>query len=80
MTAPPLTPDAAEVARGLTKAQRRAVQHAVPGPEGFSLFNPYDDMLEELEGIGVTGEDGWIDVLTPLGLRVRAILQEMNDA
>lgn len=64
-----MTP-AHQIAEKLTKSQVRAISKSI----GNSLSGLSDDSLDELVCHGVTGDDGWIDQLTPLGLAVRAIL------
>jgi hypothetical protein len=69
------TPDVAELARGLTKAQRKAIINAEWNEErgewrAFAMF-PAD---RNLRAKGLT--NGMWAPLTPLGLQVRAYLSQ----
>lgn len=64
-----MTP-AHQIAEKLTEAQRNAIKRS----NGRSVTGLNDISLDELEFHGVTGDDGWIDQLTPLGLALRAHL------
>jgi hypothetical protein len=63
----------------LSKRQIELILNARDTPDGLAagrgVSDDYD--LEEMEFFEVTGEDGWIDILTPLGVAVRARLQEL---
>lgn len=71
--------DLEALARELTDTQRRAVRGALDTPEGFCLNpSPQEEECEEMEAMGVTGEDGWSDILTPLGIALRTYLREQG--
>ena len=74
--------DLTTIIAALTDAQKRAIVKASATPDGVSVdANPLKDgyMMEELEFFGITGERGWIDILTPLGLAVREELEKIDD-
>lgn len=61
------------LAKGLSSRQKRGLSKHLTG----SVILPDGD-LDELQSIGVTGDDGWIDSLTPLGLQVRDYLKGLS--
>ena len=65
-----------EIAAGLSEAQRKQILRAKFCGQFWEIHCPADDDLSELEYIGVTGEDGWENALTPLGLAVRHLLAQ----
>lgn len=69
-----MTP-AAEIARGLTKAQREAVSTALVGQDLYVVRWQYFRSTKALFAKGLIGLKMTPGVLTPLGLEVRAILQ-----
>ena len=72
-------PDPATIAAKLTKAQRKALLEAENYFDGFEIRLD-EEACEELEAMGLTGRDGWIDQLTPLGLAVRDHLKGADHA
>jgi len=69
-----------EIAKGLSEAQRRAIMCAVHGviplyyPTAIRISSP---TFRRLTKLGLT--EAWPPRLTPLGLRVRTILQENSN-
>ena len=78
----------AKLAAGLTKAQRAAMvskSYAIPsmGPHGYDsvmLGFSYGRVAKALHARGLTNTPLAPQILTPLGLRVRALLKGQDDA
>lgn len=73
----PSTPDAREIARGLTKAQREAITACDTVNVDRASYEPFRGRAKGLFQIA----PGWQRLeIAPLGLSVRAILMEGGDA
>lgn len=67
---------AAALVERLSRHERRMILSADDRGEIRALD---DETAEDFEAIGITGEDGWIDVLTPLGRQIHRILAEREE-
>lgn len=68
-----------EIAKGLTKAQRRAISDAVGGGDIFVIRWEYHRSNRAMCAKGIVYREQMPGVLTPLGQSVRAYLKEQSD-
>lgn len=76
--------DVAEIARGLTKAQREAFARSADAdmhPSNAGRISTYGDVAVggELFELGLTRKSGTFSYATPLGLAVRAHLKGLEE-
>ena len=68
-----------QMASQVSVKQRRAILDAELTPEGFCVSQSAQEQeCDGLLDLGITGKDGWADILTDDGLSVRALLEKQN--
>lgn len=71
--------DIAKIANGLSDAERRQIRLATHAGLWWEIRSCVEGDLSKLKGLELTGEDGWEDCLTPLGLAVRDYLERQGN-